>query len=252
MYSSTFITTLIALPAFSFALPQGSEGGGLQGYATFNQYSAQKTGIDCTADLWSQSGKKELVDNQKIFGAAAGDISTGLAKGHINATTLLQIYKNCLAIGELSSNLLGLLDALPHRVHLHIANCILPTCSTTPQPGVSYKLPKADGSDYKPPFCPGARCGKCYTVTNPSNQKKITIQIIDACPAYTAFNYCKALAKDPKDIVQPKDRCGDANTNSLDIDTSAYAKLSDSGQGYESGMTPNLNVMISDNPGCTS
>ncbi|KAI4244910.1 MAG: hypothetical protein L6R40_002816 [Gallowayella cf. fulva] len=79
MYKSPLLITLAALPAFSFALPQSSSGGGiLDGYATFNQYSAQKTGVDCTPELWQKSGKTELVDNRKIYGAAAGDLSRGL------------------------------------------------------------------------------------------------------------------------------------------------------------------------------
>lgn len=90
-----------------------------------------------------------------------------------------------------------------------------------------------DGSDYKPPFCPGARCGTCYTVTNAQIQKRITIWIIDACPAKTALNYCKAFATNPNDVVPKEEQCGTAGVNSLDIDTSAYRTLSD-GKGYQS------------------
>ncbi|KAL8811935.1 MAG: hypothetical protein Q9200_001403 [Gallowayella weberi] len=122
--------------------------------------------------------------------------------------------------------------------------------STTAQPNLSYKLPKSDGSDYKPPFCPGARCGTCYTVTNPRNGNKVTVQIIDACPANTAFNYCKGFATNSKDIVEPRDRCGDPGTNSLDLDESAYSKLSDDGEGYQAGQTPNLDITIEANPNC--
>ncbi|KAI4186613.1 MAG: hypothetical protein L6R41_003370 [Letrouitia leprolyta] len=112
-----------------------------------------------------------------------------------------------------------------------------------PDGGAPYKLPTYDS--YHAPFCPGAPCGKCYTITNKANQKKITVQIIDACPADTAWNYCKAPA------VEPSQRCADPNTNQVDIDESAYPALSD-GQSYQSGSTPNLQIEITDNPGCTA
>ncbi|KAL9597600.1 MAG: hypothetical protein Q9219_005039 [cf. Caloplaca sp. 3 TL-2023] len=97
--------------------------------------------------------------------------------------------------------------------------------STQPQQGTNYKLPTYDS--YHAPFCPGAPCGKCYTITNKANQKKITVQIIDACPANTAWNYCKAPG------VDPDQRCADPDTNQVDIDESAYPALSN-GQSYSS------------------
>ncbi|KAL8684712.1 MAG: hypothetical protein Q9224_006173, partial [Gallowayella concinna] len=75
--------------------------------------------------------------------------------------------------------------------------------------------------------------------------------IIDACPANTAFNYCKAFATNGMDIVEPRDRCGDPGTNNLDLDESAYSKLSDDGQGYQAGKTPNLDITIEANPNCS-
>ncbi|KAI4244911.1 MAG: hypothetical protein L6R40_002817 [Gallowayella cf. fulva] len=155
---------------------------------------------------------------------------------------------------------------------LSLTDALCPFLADT-TPCLSYKLPKSDGSDYKPPYCPGARCGTCYTITNPKNGKKITVQIIDACPANTAFNYCKTIATNDADIVGPRDSllkrdktspsshgvpmachklpCGSADVNSLDIDTSAYAMLSDDGEGYQSGVTPNLNIKITSNPSCS-
>lgn len=43
------------------------------------------------------------------------------------------------------------------------------------------------------------------------------MQIIDACPASNAFNFCKTE-------VPADERCSDRNANSLDIDISAYKK----------------------------
>lgn len=42
--------------------------------------------------------------------------------------------------------------------------------------------------------------------------------MIDACPANNAYNFCKTA-------VPTNERCGDASTNGLDIDMSAYQKL---------------------------
>ncbi|KAL8864775.1 MAG: hypothetical protein Q9174_007227, partial [Haloplaca sp. 1 TL-2023] len=212
MYRSS-LALAVAFSALSSALPQVSPGKTLTGYATFNDYGAQKTGVNCIPELYQNLGTQKLVDNQKIFGAATNDGAQGLGP-----------YKCEYSEKDNRSD---------------------PAQCTVSKDGLPYKLPSDDASSpdfYKPPFCPGAQCGKCYTVTNRANNKKITVQILDACPAQTAWNYCKAGS------IPANQRCGDAGTNQVDIDLSAYPVLS-GGQAYESGKTPNLDIDIGDHPG---
>ena len=77
---------------------------------------------------------------------------------------------------------------------------------------------------YAAPTCPKSNCGKCYKVTNNGGVggakigglgNSITVQIIDACPSTSAYNFCKTS-------MPANQRCGDAGTNQLDIDSSAY------------------------------
>lgn len=44
------------------------------------------------------------------------------------------------------------------------------------------------------------------------------VQIIDACPASSAFNFCNTE-------VPPNERCGDSSVNSLDIDITTYQTI---------------------------
>ena len=55
----------------------------------------------------------------------------------------------------------------------------------------------------------------------------IVVQIVDACPAGSALNYCKAKANPP---IPADERCGQGNA--LDIDYSAYKDLT--GTDYSS------------------
>lgn len=72
---------------------------------------------------------------------------------------------------------------------------------------------------YVPPACEQNRCGQCYQVTNQGGHggdasgvgQSIIVQIIDACPATNAWNFCKT---DQPDLAQ---KCMDPGTNSLDI-----------------------------------
>ena len=84
-------------------------------------------------------------------------------------------------------------------------------------------------SNYIPPSCPPAavKCGTCYRVDNigpygsSSNDQiygTVIVEIVDACPAGNAQNYCKT--KVPAD-----ERCGSNQTNSLDVDVGAYRNL---------------------------
>ncbi|KAF2229882.1 hypothetical protein EV356DRAFT_580508 [Viridothelium virens] len=106
---------------------------------------------------------------------------------------------------------------------------------------------KCDGQgvieNYSGPSCPKTNCGVCYTVTNQGGfngasvqgaGKSITVQIIDSCPAESAFNYCKTQ-------TPANQRCGDSSTNQLDIDYNAYEQLTDT--AYTSGL-PNLAIGI--------
>ncbi|KAL8642201.1 MAG: hypothetical protein Q9228_001077 [Teloschistes exilis] len=203
MYISTIPIALAALPAFSLALPQAS-GGVLNGYGTFNVYSSQKSGLNCSP-FFQNSGKQNLADNQKIYGAATSDVSIGLGTYQCNYA--------------------------PSDYAKSPGNC-------TQSSNAPYKLPsdtqdKSNPDYYQTPYCPGAQCGKCYTVTNKATGKKVTVQIIDACPALTAWNYCKAIVTPGKDAVPANQRCGDPNTNQVDIDEAAYPALTN-GQAYVS------------------
>ena len=84
---------------------------------------------------------------------------------------------------------------------------------------------------YQAPGCPKTNCGKCYKVANKGGigdavggvGNSITVQIIDACPSKSAYNFCKT-------DMPANQRCSDPGTNQLDIDKSAYMALT--GQAY--------------------
>ncbi|KAL8811936.1 MAG: hypothetical protein Q9200_001404 [Gallowayella weberi] len=66
MHQSFFLITLAALPT-SFALPQNNVSGGvLEGYATFNKYSAQATGLNCIPELWPSSSSSKRLGHSLI------------------------------------------------------------------------------------------------------------------------------------------------------------------------------------------
>ena len=97
-------------------------------------------------------------------------------------------------------------------------------------------------SGYEGPACPTTTCGECFQVCNEGGYDGasiggvgncITVQIIDACPSESAFNYCKTDVPDAE-------RCESSSTNALDIDESAYQALT--GQSFGSG--PNLEISI--------
>ena len=84
--------------------------------------------------------------------------------------------------------------------------------------------------NYIAPSCPPAavKCGTCHRVDNigpygsSSNVDQIygtvIVEIVDACPAGNAQNYCKTK-------VAADQRCGSNRTNSLDVDVGAYKNL---------------------------
>ncbi len=68
---------------------------------------------------------------------------------------------------------------------------------------------------YSGPACPKTTCGKCYKVCNKGGYggaivggvgNCITVNIIDACPSSSAFNYCKTS-------VPADERCGANGVN---------------------------------------
>lgn len=87
-----------------------------------------------------------------------------------------------------------------------------------------------DFSTYQGPACPipqRSTCGLCFKVDNLGNVANaplqtpigtVTVQVIDACPAGHAQNYCKT-------DEAANQRCQDPTTNSLDIDMDAYQQL---------------------------
>ncbi|KAL9019918.1 MAG: hypothetical protein Q9185_002860 [Variospora sp. 1 TL-2023] len=199
MYQTAHIIVIAALTAFSSALPQSSQSGGeLQGLGTFNNYGAQNT-KNCDG-LFEGKDTKELAQNDanKIYQAALSDVSKGLGEYKCDYT---------------------------ERDSRHD-----PDQCTDEVGGTTFRLP--NHGSYIAPRCPGAPCGKCYTVTNKANQKRITVQVVDACPKDTAWNYCKALATNPEHNIPASGRCADPNTNNVDMDLSAYPALT--GQSYQS------------------
>ncbi|KAL6715076.1 hypothetical protein ACLMJK_007337 [Lecanora helva] len=107
------------------------------------------------------------------------------------------------------------------------------------------------GGGYQAPGCPKSNCGKCYKVTNQGGiggsvggvGNSVIVQIIDACPSKSAYNFCK--------IDMPANqRCSDPGTNQLDIDQSAYIALT--GQAWGGGANLNIGIEDSDCSGSTS
>ncbi|KAI4157664.1 MAG: hypothetical protein L6R39_000614 [Caloplaca ligustica] len=105
-----------------------------------------------------------------------------------------------------------------------------------------------DASRYSGPACPYAKCSPatCYKVENigpvggaPGDDAigSVTVQIIDGCPAGSAWNYCKT-------DIDPAQRCSSPTTNALDIDFNAYSALYP-GRQYSSGNPEgNANLQI--------
>ena len=98
------------------------------------------------------------------------------------------------------------------------------TSSSSTANGGQYPSP-----NYIAPSCPPAavKCGTCHRVdnigpygssTNDQIYGTVIVEIVDACPAGNAQNYCKT--KVPAD-----ERCGSNQTNSLDVDVGAYRNL---------------------------
>ena len=101
-------------------------------------------------------------------------------------------------------------------------------CGLTNHTNFSNNATQKPVQGYVGPPCPATQCGKCFSIKNigpyggnfPENMigGNVTVEIIDACPATNAFNYCKST-------IPIAERCGDPNTNSIDIDETAYQAL---------------------------
>ncbi|KAL8767791.1 MAG: hypothetical protein Q9209_005785 [Squamulea sp. 1 TL-2023] len=188
-----------------------------EGIATFNDYSFQLETQGSTVCGGSES--LQHYANQKAalkpgtFGAAAGDLSpilsAGLCDGSQNTTTPTYNMDLC-------------------------------TMDNGRAP---------DANSYSGPACPHARCSPatCYKVENlgPVGSAKggvvgsTTVQIIDGCPAGSAWNYCKTQ-------YEPEARCSSPTTEALDLDFNAYSTLYP-GKSYSSGNpegNPNLQIRI--------
>ncbi|KAL8635677.1 MAG: hypothetical protein Q9228_006858 [Teloschistes exilis] len=111
-----------------------------------------------------------------------------------------------------------------------------------------------DSNRYAGPACKRAKCSPatCYKIENigPVGEVKgqvlgsTKVQIIDGCPAGSAWNYCKSEI----DLAQ---RCMSPTTEALDIDFNAYSTLYP-GKEYSSGNPENnANLQIRITPtGC--
>ena len=122
----------------------------------------------------------------------------------------------------------------------HLVTSIIPSRSRNGKSPFSYSSDRTSSSstanggqypssNYIPPSCPPAavKCGTCYRVDNigpygsSSNDQiygTVVVEIVDACPAGNAQNYCKTK-------VAADERCGSNQTNSLDVDVGAYRNL---------------------------
>ncbi len=60
-----------------------------------------------------------------------------------------------------------------------------------------------NSATYHGPSCP-AFCGNCYKVTNDDTGKSVTVKIVDACPALSAYNYCKSNTEPAGKCSGPK------------------------------------------------
>ncbi|KAL8702331.1 MAG: hypothetical protein Q9224_000033 [Gallowayella concinna] len=171
--------------------------------------------VDC---LDVSDGKAALKSG--VFGAAAGDLSpilsAGLCDGTQNTTTPDYDMSKWYALQTA-------ILALPRMDEL--------IADSTSQGG---QLP--DASQYSGPACPHARCSPatCYKVENLGQVGgskgevlgSAIVQIIDGCPAGSAWNYCSPT------------------TETLDLDFNAYSSLYP-GKTYSSGNPEhNANLQI--------
>lgn len=206
------ICILLALIGFvayiSVSPSQGPrEQASFEGLATFNDYSFQIRTQGSTVC----GGHAIPALKSDVYGAAAGDLSpslsAGLCEGSQNTTTPQYDMSVCTLQGGQAP----------------------------------------DVSSYSGPACQHARCdpATCYKVDNLGPVGGATgevigsvmVQIIDGCPAGSAWNYCKT-------DIDPAQRCSSPITNALDIDFNAYETLYP-GKNYSSGNPEgNANLQI--------
>lgn len=90
--------------------------------------------------------------------------------------------------------------------------------------------------------------GPYGSTSNDTIYGSVIVEIVDACPASHAANYCQSL-------VPADQRCGSSETNGLDIDVKAYRELTSGDRGggmdFAPGM-PSLKINITLNVPCDS
>ncbi|KAL8787110.1 MAG: hypothetical protein Q9195_007938 [Heterodermia aff. obscurata] len=206
MHTSSLLAILSGAVTFTTANPLQRRDGPIQGVATFNDYATQ----------FKQSGTVcgiAAPANSNYFGAAASDIS-GITAGACDGTFE----------GPQQNANYNLSQCDPNNPGYPIGGYVGPSCPKTQCPDVSPTCYKVDNlGDIANP--PGSPTGG-----------SITVQIIDACPAGSAWNYCKPAS------IDARTRCGSYGTNELDIDEGAYVQLA--GTSYVKDVTPNLNIQI--------
>ncbi|MCJ1291579.1 hypothetical protein MMC34_003124 [Xylographa carneopallida] len=218
-----FQTILLALATSAYAIPAETlltRASGFSGVATFNDYQSQGKTV-CYPDGGVKSPLKGF-GASAVWGAAAGDLSKHVGK--------------------------GLCTPWSASDPMSAMNC----SGTTNLEG------------YQGPNCPTSKyCGTptCYKVTNVgafnhgtfasggaiSTGRSITVKIIDVCPTYHAQNYCAILSD--KSLMNLEQHCESSSTDSLDIDTNAYAALTGKkGSQQHVNGDANLNINILPTP----
>ncbi|KAI4099534.1 MAG: hypothetical protein L6R37_005925 [Teloschistes peruensis] len=216
MVQSSILLALIGLVTYISARPspEARAAASFEGIATFNDYSSQLETQGSTVC----GGNSIPALGNGTFGAAAGDLSPLLSAGFCDGSQ-----------------------------NTTMPNYDMSLCTQN-----NGQAP--DSNRYAGPACKHAKCSPatCYKIENigPVGEVKgqvlgsTKVQIIDGCPAGSAWNYCKSEI----DLAQ---RCMSPTTEALDIDFNAYTTLYP-GKKYSSGNPENnANLQIRITPtGC--
>ncbi|KAL6720563.1 hypothetical protein ACLMJK_002487 [Lecanora helva] len=183
MHFSHLPLFLIPLASAHPFLYQRADNGTFAGVCTFNDY------VDQVTNRNQPTVCGDYTDDGNIFAAAAGDLSPDISRGQCTYTP-----------DEQAEN----------------RNVCTEPDSTGPNQ-------QPNSGTYHGPACPHAACNSCYKVTNNDSGKSVTVKIVDACPAKSAYNYCKSN-------TEPAGKCG-GSKNALDISVHAYPLLVNGGEG---------------------
>ncbi|KAF6239766.1 hypothetical protein HO173_002312 [Letharia columbiana] len=201
MHHSIIATVLTTFTVSTSATPylQGRTSGPFNGVATFNDYVDQVNNRNQVTVCGSYNDEPNYDGTSlTVFAAAAGDLSPNISPGRCNYTPS---------------------DSSQDR-------------SVCTEPDSTGPDQQPNSETYDGPSCP-ASCGNCYNVTNNDSLKTVTIYIVDACPALSAYNYCKSN-------TAPSGKCS-GPSNALDISVNAYPYLVNDGAGDgKTGSTTNL------------